>query len=141
MFSHNSTYIIARNAYDSDSEVSKKTVKRSHKANVNNYSSPIVLPNNHLKLTKLKREINSYKSKSEKITEENKLKAKEKKKLEEKVRQLNDEINELLNGNNNTDATDSERVSIGYTEQKGIKATSTSQDWSKDKILLNNDCK
>lgn len=95
-----------------------------------------MLPNNHLKLTKIKREINNYKSRCAKIAEENKLKAKEKKRLEEKIRQLNSEISELLNSNNYTDATDSEHVSVGYTEQKGIKATSTVQDWSESTLLL-----
>ena len=122
---------LAKSIYDSESEFSGRiTEKKSHKVNLNDYSSPFVLPNNHLKLTKIKREINSYRSKWSKIAEDNKLKVKEKKRLEEKIKLLNDEISELLNGNNHTDATESEHVSIGYTEQKGIKATSTCQDWS-----------
>ena len=119
-------------AQESEEMSSRITLKHPHG---DEYSTAFIVPNNHIKLTKLKREINKQRGDCEKIGEQNKVKVKEKKQLEERIKQLQKEIGDLAN-NNDTNITGSDGVSVGFTEQKGVKATSTRQDWSKLYVLL-----
>jgi hypothetical protein len=113
-------------AQESEEMSSRITLKHP---NGDEYSTAFIVPNNHIKLTKLKREINKQRSDCEKIGEQNKVKVKEKKQLEDRIRQLRKEIIDLTNID--TNITGSDAVSVGFTEQKGVKATSTRFDWSK----------
>lgn len=76
--------------------------RSTEKANRNNFSNKKISPNNHYKLTRLKREIHKQRRICEKKQEQNNLKLKEKKELELKVQKLKDEINDLINGATDT---------------------------------------
>jgi flagellar biosynthesis GTPase FlhF len=111
----------------SEDDSSRDTLKPSKLAN---YSSSLVIPNNHLKLTKLKREIYKQKSSCEELTEKNKKKMKHKKELEDEVERLKRQIDDLMNSKE-TYVTESDH---NFVENKYVKATSTRHDWSKIKM-------
>lgn len=89
---------IAKNAIngaiDAQSDSSSKDTMKPSRAE---YTS-IIMPNNHLKLTKLKREINHQKTQCENLVEQNKVKAKEKKSLQEKLIEMKAQLERLLKG-------------------------------------------
>jgi len=124
---------IARNAINgaigvqSDEESSKDTLKPYR---ANNYSSSLIAPTNHVKLTKLKREINNQKEGCRKMAETNKEKVKERKQLQEQLKQLKKDIDDIKNGNY-TQVTDSDITGSDFINQRQVKATSTRHDWSK----------
>jgi hypothetical protein len=102
----------------SDESSSKETMKQRHP----NYNSTFAIPSNHVKLTKLKREINRQKNDCLKIIEANKDKEKEKKFLEGKIERLKQEINDLKTGSY-TQVTESEHASSDFINQRHSKAT------------------
>jgi hypothetical protein len=117
----------------SDEDSSRDTLKPSRIAN---YSSSLILPNNHLKLTKLKREIYKQKSSCDELTVENKKKTKHKKELEDEILKLKRQIEGLTNSR----ASFITESSQNFIENKFVKATSTRHDFgkpSKNKYLDN----
>lgn len=108
----------------SEDDSSRDTLKPSKLAN---YSSSLVIPNNHLKLTKLKREIYKQRTTCEELSEQNKKKTKHKKELEDEVERLKRQIEDLMNSKE-TYVTESDH---NFVENKFVKATSTRHDWSK----------
>jgi hypothetical protein len=108
----------------SDEDSSRDTLKPSRLAN---YNSSLILPNNHLKLTKLKREIYKQKSSCDELTVENKKKTKRKKELEDEILKLKRQIE----GITNSKASFITESSQNFIENKFVKATSTRHDFGK----------
>lgn len=83
-----------------------------------------LVASNHLKLTKLKRELNVKKRESERIVDLNFQKAKEKKELEDKIKDLKYDIDRMLSGATDTnEGSNRHSIDIGvgsdFVEQKG----------------------
>ena len=96
--------------------------------NGNNYNSMMVLPNNHIKLTKIKRELYKHKNACIDLVQENKEKTKQKKVLEKKLEQVKQELEDMMNSKD-TYPTDND--SSNYVEQKAVQVTSLAKDLSK----------
>lgn len=115
----------AIDAQSSQDSSSRDTIKPSKNAN---YSSTLILPNDHIKLTKLKKELYQQKNICDELTEQNKEKTKQKVELQGKISKLKKQIEDMMNSRE-TYMSDSETPS-SFVENKGVKATSTRDDWS-----------
>lgn len=119
---------LSDNEYDSDD--SNRPSKKRNAKMTTNFSSPfkpkpnesqankaelsskLKLTDNHVKLTKLKREIHSQKKSWEEIIEDTKLKLKEKKRIEYLILKTREELDEL--SSEDSDEVDADHIKVDF---------------------------
>ena len=99
----------------------EKSIVRNRYTAKNNLSGQ-KSSSDHIKLTKLKKQINEQKRNNEKLTELNAKKLKEKKELQERLSKLKEDVDNLMHGTTEPDDPTNEKNSdpaIDIIEQKG----------------------
>jgi len=109
-------------AQSAERDSSKSTMKVM---NNQSYQSNAVVQSDHIKLTKLKKEIYQERNLCKEIRDDNKVKSKEKKDLEQKLQKIQQELEDIMNSK---ETYDTGSDTSGYVEQKAVQVTSIAQD-------------